>query len=206
MNSNNSVFLQGKVVSEPVFDHDFYDEKFYTFSLSVDRLSEEKDIIPITISEHLIQQIKVGNALALRGQFRSHNKIENGKSKLILFVFCKEICELDSTANSNVIELDGFICKPPIFRNTPLSRQICDVLLAVNRNYNKSDYIPCIAWGRNAQFVSKLPIGTHLKLVGRIQSREYKKQIEGQDVTKLAYEVSVSNVTNVLTETITQSN
>ncbi len=195
MNTNNSVFLQGTVASEPVYDHDSYDEKFYNFNLSVSRLSEEKDLIPITISEHLLPRIKLGDKLALRGQFRSHNKLEDNRSKLILSVFCKEICELDSKENSNVINLDGYICKPPIFRNTPLAREICDLLLAVNRNYNKSDYIPCIAWGRNAQFVSKLPTGSRLKLTGRIQSREYKKQIEGQEpISKLAYEVSISNV------------
>ena len=199
LEKSNSVYLQGTVASEPVLNHKVKDEAFFSFNLSVSRLSAEKDIIPITISARLMRELKVGDKFALRGQFRSFNKYEDGHSRLILSVFCREICEYDENANANVIDLTGFICKPPIFRNTPLSREICDVLLAVNRNYNKSDYIPCIAWGRNAQFVSKLPVGTQLKITGRIQSREYKKQIEGQPpISKLAYEVSISNVAILL--------
>ena len=195
LDNSNSVFLQGTVETKPVLDHNYKNEDFYIFNLSVNRLSEEKDIIPIMISFRILPQINVGDKLALRGQFRSFNKFEDGRSKLILSVFCKEICEYESGVNSNVIDLTGYICKTPIFRNTPLSREICDVLLAVNRNYNKSDYIPCIAWGRNAQYVSKLPVGAKLKLKGRIQSREYKKQIDGEKtVNKLAYEVSISDV------------
>ncbi len=193
--NNNTVYLQGIVDGSPAFSHKVLDEEFYTFNLKVARLSAEKDIIPVIISSRLIQNLGEGDKVALHGQFRSFNKLENGKSKLILSVFCKELCGWDEEANSNSIELNGYICKPPIFRNTPLSREICDLLIAVNRNYNKSDYIPCIAWGRNAQFVSKLQVGTKIKLIGRIQSREYKKQVEGQEpVSKLAYEVSVSNL------------
>lgn len=199
LEKSNSVYLQGTVASEPVLNHKVKDEAFFSFNLSVNRLSEEKDIIPITISARMMCELKVGDKFALRGQFRSFNKFEDGHSKLILSVFCREICEYDENANSNVIDLTGFICKPPVFRNTPLSREICDVLLAVNRNYNKSDYIPCIAWGRNAKFVSELPVGTQLKITGRIQSREYKKQIEGQQpLNKRAYEVSISNVAILL--------
>lgn len=206
LDKTNMVFLQGTVSSAPKLDHEYKGEAFYMFDLSVSRLSDEVDVIPITMPSYLMQTISVGDKLALRGQFRSHNKLEDGRSKLILSVFCKEICEFDSHVNPNVIDLTGYICKPPIFRNTPLSREICDVLLAVNRSFKKSDYIPCIAWGRNAQFVSKLPVGTRLKLEGRIQSREYKKQIEGREpITKLAYEVSISSVTVVLNETLAQT-
>ena len=204
MNSNNFVYLQGEVVTEPEFNHTFKDEDFYTFNLSVKRLSEEKDIIPITISNRIMKDIHLGDTLGIRGEFRSFNKFDEGHRKLLLSVFCKEVCEYDDNVNSNVIELDGFICKPPIFRNTPLSREICDLLLAVNRKYhNNSDYIPCIAWGRNAKFVSELPVGARVKLVGRIQSREYKKQIEGQEpVSRRAYEVSISNIATLINETV----
>lgn len=201
-NTNNQVYLQGIVDSEPTLNHKVMDETFFSFNLAVSRLSTEKDIIPVTVPAKIMKDIKVGDKLALRGQFRSFNKYENGKSRLILSVFCREFCNWDEIANPNTIELNGFICKPPIFRSTPLMREICDVLLAVNRNFNKSDYIPCIAWGRNAQFASQLPVGTAIKLTGRIQSREYKKQIEGKDevVTKQAYEVSISNLAAIQKE------
>ena len=136
--------------------------------------------------------------MALKGQFRSFNKVENEKRKLILSVFVKEVCEWDNDANPNVIELNGFVCKPVIYRTTPFSREICDVLLAVNRNFNKSDYIPCIAWGNNAQMVSQMGVPTNLKIIGRIQSREYVKTIqEGLNpIIKTAYEVSISKLIN----------
>ncbi len=196
LNNNNVVFLQGVVENNPVFSHAVMDENFYTFNLRVNRLSGNDDILPITISAKLMENIKEGNKLALRGQFRSFNKIIDGKSKLILSIFLREICPWDDEANSNTIELNGYICKAPIYRNTPLSREICDLLLAVNRNYNKSDYIPCIAWGRNAQFVNTMQVGTKIKVVGRVQSRTYNKKIEGSDevINKVAYEVSISNL------------
>ena len=138
--------------------------------------------------------IKKDDTIALRGQFRSFNKLEGEKRRLLLSVFVKEICAIDDNANSNIVELDGYICKPAIYRTTPFSREICDVLLAVNRNFNKSDYIPCIAWGNNAVMVSRLPVPTKIKLLGRIQSREYVKY-DGENqnpITKVAYEVSIS--------------
>ena len=197
--ANNKVFLQGIVETIPELNHAVKDEEFYGFNLSVSRLSGQTDIIPIIISKEMVDMfnIKKGDYLAVRGQFRSFNKIENEKRKLILSVFVKEVCEWDDNANPNVIELNGFVCKPVIYRTTPFSREICDVLLAVNRKFNKSDYIPCIAWGNNAQIVSQMGVPTNLKIVGRIQSREYNKVVEGEKaITKTAYEVSISKLVN----------
>lgn len=195
---NNKVFLQGKVASEPVYSHDVYEEGFYNLDLSIPRLSGQMDIIPITISERLLQSrpINVGDDIAIKGQFRSYNKIENDKSKLILTVFVRELCDIEENANPNVVEIFGYICKQPIYRTTPFNREITDILMAVNRSYNKSDYIPCITWGRNARYVGELPVGAKLEIVGRIQSREYVKKLEGveQPIKKVAYEISVSKV------------
>lgn len=196
---NNKVFLQGEVVTEPVFSHTAFEEDFYSFDLKVARLSGQYDILPVCVSTHLkdYDTIQVGAQIALNGQFRSHNKLdETNKSRLILSVFCKELCDWDDTANPNVVELSGYICKDPIFRVTPFNRQICDLLLAVNRQYNKSDYIPCICWGRNAEYVSSMPVGTKMTIMGRIQSREYVKTINVgmETVKKVAYEVSVNRV------------
>ena len=197
--TNNKVYLQGVVETEPSLNHSVKDEDFYGFNLSVARLSGQTDIIPIIVLKKLIDEygIKKGDSLAVRGQFRSFNKIEGEKRKLILSVFVKEVCEWDENANPNMIELNGFVCKPVIYRTTPFSREICDVLLAVNRRFNKSDYIPCIAWGNNAQLVSQMCVPANLKIVGRIQSREYNKIIDGvEQITKTAYEVSISKLVN----------
>lgn len=196
---NNKVFLQGTVASEPVYSHEVLNEGFYTLNIAIPRLSGQNDIIPVTISERLLTNanIKIENQIAIRGQFRSYNKIEDGKSKLVLTVFVRELCEVDNNSNPNLIEIYGYICKSPIYRTTPFNREITDVLIAVNRAYNKSDYIPCITWGRNARFVGELPVGTKLEMVGRIQSREYLKKQEGDlpPISKIAYEISVSKVT-----------
>lgn len=196
--NNNKVYLQGEVVDKPEFNHAVMDEKFYGFHLNIPRLSGMSDIIPIIISEKILaaNHVNVGDKLALRGQFRSFNKLDDGKRKLVLSVFVRELCSWDSEANANVIEMNGYICKPSIYRTTPFSREICDLLLAVNRNYNKSDYIPCIAWGRNAQFVNSMPVGTEISIVGRIQSREYTKYVDdaAEPIVKTAYEVSVSKL------------
>lgn len=204
--NNNKVFLQGEIATMPLFNHAVMDEKFYTMNLKVVRLSGQADVVPVTISERLLSKsdIKLGGKLALKGQFRSYNKIVEGKSKLILSVFAREICQWDETAIPNNIELEGYICKEPIYRTTPFNREICDILIAVNRNYDKSDYIPCIVWGRNAQFVGKMNVGDKIKIEGRIQSREYTKQIEGLDQiqTRTAYEVSVSKLNVNINENI----
>jgi hypothetical protein len=195
---NNKVYLQGEVIDEPIYSHEVLNEGFYNLNLSIPRLSGQSDIIPVTISERLLKSanIKVGDTIALKGQFRSYNKIEQDKSKLVLTVFVRELCEVDLNSNPNIIEIYGYICKSPIYRTTPFNREITDVLVAVNRSYNKSDYIPCITWGRNARFVGELEVGTKLEMVGRIQSREYIKKLDsGEPISKIAYEISVSKVT-----------
>lgn len=197
--NNNRVYLSGKIASEPVFSHEVYGEGFYDINLQVNRLSEQFDTIPITISERLFKDfdLRIGREIAVNGQFRSYNKFVDGKSKLMLTVFVRELLEPKSNQNCNIIELAGFICKEPIYRTTPFKREICDVLLAVNRAYNKSDYLPCIAWGRNARFVSGLAVGEKLYLTGRIQSRTYQKRIDDENIeTRIAYEVSVSKVSD----------
>lgn len=196
--SNNRVFLCGTIQSNPVFSHESFGEAFYEIQLSVKRLSEQNDLIPITISDKLLtKDMVIGYNLAINGQFRSYNKIEDGKSKLMLTVFVREIIEYNETMNPNIIEISGYICKEPTYRTTPFKREICDVLVAVNRAYNKSDYLPCIAWGRNARFVKNLEIGKKINLVGRIQSREYQKKLEnGEVITRTAYEVSINKISD----------
>ena len=196
--SNNKVFLCGQIESDAVFSHESFGEAFYEIKLSVKRLSEQYDIIPITISDKLLSpDMKIGTSLAIKGQFRSYNKVEDGKSKLMLTVFVRELIEYNESMNPNIIEITGFICKSPTYRTTPFKREICDVLIAVNRAYNKSDYLPCIAWGRNARFVKNLEIGKKVNLVGRIQSREYQKKLaDGEVVTRIAYEVSINKISD----------
>lgn len=195
--NNNKVFLSGTVESNAVFSHETFGEAFYDVMLLVPRLSEHLDRIPVTVSEKLLTggKFDIGKYVNIKGQFRSYNKIENGKSKLMLSVFVREICEFEEDMNPNIIEISGYICKAPVYRTTPFKREICDVLIAVNRAYNKSDYLPCIAWGRNAKFVSELNVGTKVNIVGRIQSREYQKQsADGILETRVAYEVSINKV------------
>lgn len=193
---NNKVYISGEVVSEPQFSHEVYNEGFYEFNLKVNRLSFAYDIIPVTVSERLlsINQIKVGSKIAGNGQFRSYNKLEDGRSKLLLTVFLRDILPYDPNENPNVIEITGYVCKEPIFRTTPFNREISDVLLAVNRSYNKSDYLPCIAWGRNARYVRDFSVGDKVIVSGRIQSREYQKKIGDEFVTRTAYEVSLNKI------------
>ncbi len=193
---NNKVFIQGEIDSLPEFDHAVKEDEFYKFNLKIPRLSGQCDIIPVTIPKRMqkIVDFELGKQISIRGQFRSYNKLENEKSRLILTVFAKEIGEYIDGHDNNIIELDGYICKPVVYRVTPLNREICDVLLAVNRSNNKSDYIPCIAWGSNAQIVGNLEVPERLKIVGRIQSREYNKTIGLEVVTKRAYEVSIARL------------
>jgi len=194
---NNKVFLNGEVVSKPIFSHEVYGEGFYELNLSVQRLSDHNDIIPITVSERLIGngEFDIGKKVSIKGQFRSYNKMVEGKSRLLLTVFVREVGEMDASMNPNIIELSGYICKEPIYRTTPFNREICDLLLAVNRAYNKSDYLPCIAWGRNARYIKNSPIGQKVFISGRIQSREYQKKIgEGEILTKTAYEISINKI------------
>ncbi len=194
---NNKVFVAGEIVSDAVFSHEVYGEGFYEFFVKVMRLSGQADILPVTLSERLIQGALLGKgrSICAVGQFRSYNKIENGKSRLMLTIFVRELLDEAEGKNPNNILLSGYICKPPVYRTTPFNREIADVLVAVNRAYNKSDYIPCIAWGRNARFVKNLSVGDKVAISGRIQSREYQKRLSEDDVkTMVAYEVSVSKL------------
>ncbi len=193
----NKVTLCGTIVTQPVYSHAVYGEGFYEMMLSVPRLSDHNDILPITISERLISEggIGTGSEIAVEGQFRSYNKIVGDRSRLMLTVFVRDVLERTPNMNPNTVELEGYICKPPIYRTTPFKREICDILLAVNRAYNKSDYIPCIAWGRNARFIKGAAVGKKIFVTGRIQSREYQKRIsETETETKTAYEISVNKI------------
>ena len=194
---NNRVFLMGEIVSEATFSHEVYGEGFYELYVRVMRLSGQADVLPVTISERLIEgnDLKPGSAICALGQFRSYNKLEGGRSRLMLTVFVRELVDGAASRNPNSIVLSGYICKPPVYRTTPFNREIADLLIAVNRSYNKSDYIPAIAWGRNARFVKNLAVGDKVALSGRIQSREYqKKQDDGTFLTMTAYEVSISKL------------
>ena len=206
---NNYLTLVGKVTGEKRFSHEIYGERFFTFNLSIPRLSGNADIIPVTTSERLIndEMLTEGNKLLIKGQFRSYNSYENEKNKLVLTVFAKDVEEVkeDETSEENEIVkkemttnevvLIGYVCKKPIYRQTPFGREIADLLLAVNRAYNKSDYIPTIAWGRNARFCQNLEIGTQVNIVGRVQSRIYEKKYEDGTVEqKVAYEVSICSL------------
>lgn len=202
MINNNQITVSGELVSEFSFDHEVFGEKFYTTKLSVERKSGNIDVLPILISERIIDIKREwkGEMVKVYGQVRSYNKHEENKSRLILSVFVKQFENLADdeplqSGDENSISLDGYICKPPIYRETPLGREIADILLAVNRPYGKSDYIPTICWGRNARFTSGLKVGTRLQIEGRIQSREYiKKKEDGELEKRTAYEVSVSKM------------
>ena len=199
---NNYLVLIGQIISEKRFSHEIYGESFYLFDLEVPRLSDNSDVIPITISERLIANfdLAIGRKIVVEGQFRSYNSYENEKNKLVLTVFAKDIIEYkdeenEETKTSNEVTLNGYICKKPIYRQTPFGREIADLLLAVNRAYNKSDYIPCIAWGRNARFCDNMEVGTEVKIVGRVQSRTYEKKFEDGTVEqRVAYEVSIASL------------
>ncbi len=202
VNVNNEVKLSGIVDSNLTLSHEIYGEAFYSFVLRVMRLSDICDYINVTVSERLLQElnIEIGSFVTVNGQFRSYNNYSETGSKLILTVFARDIEYADETSdevmkNPNHIFLNGFLCKQPVYRTTPFGREITDILVAVNRAYNKSDYIPCIAWGRNARFSSNLNVGDNIKIWGRIQSREYQKRLsDDETVTKIAYEISISKM------------
>lgn len=194
---NNNVEIGGEIIEEMKFSHEIYDEKFYKFLIKTKRLSEYEDILPVIISERLVnlEDIKVGKIVKISGQFRSYNLQTETRNRLLLSIFVKEI---EFTEDEKVLTLNdanfvGYICKEPVYRKTPLGREIADVLIAINRTYKKSDYVPCILWGRNAKFCETLNVGDLVKLNGRIQSRTYeKKNPDGEIMKKTAYEVSVS--------------
>lgn len=206
---NNYLTLVGKVTGEKKFSHEIYGERFFVFNIAIKRLSGNEDIIPITVSERLLTEdtLTEGKKILVKGQFRSYNSYENERNRLILTVFAKDLLEVEEVEEeeeneivkkdeiTNEVILVGYICKKPIYRQTPFGREISDILLAVNRAYNKSDYIPCIAWGRNARFCQNLEVGAQVKVVGRVQSRTYEKKFEDGTVqTRVAYEVSVGSL------------
>ena len=199
---NNKIYLEGIVLSDLEYSHEMYGEKFYTFDLEVMRLSDSKDKLNITVSERLMAdfELEIGKLIVVEGQLRSYNKFVGGSNKLILTVFARNLEEcLERSKNPNEIYLDGFICKDPVYRTTPFGREIADVLLAVNRSYNKSDYIPTIAWGRNSRFCKSLEVGDNIRIWGRLQSREYQTRISDTEVIKkMAYEVSISKMEKVI--------
>ena len=199
--NNNQVVVAGEIVSDFRFSHEIFGEGFYMVDLVVSRLSDAHDVIPLMVSDRLfdVEKSHIGEKVLAKGQFRSYNKHEENKNRLILSVFVREIEVIDAVDDKenkpNQIYLDGYICKEPIYRMTPLGREIADILLAVNRAYGKSDYIPCICWGRNARFAAGFEVGTHVQIWGRIQSREYVKKInETEAEQRVAYEVSVSKI------------
>ena len=197
---NNQVTMIGEIVSEFEFSNEVFGEGFYLVDISVSRLSDSVDYIPLMVSERLVDvtQSYIGETISVSGQFRSYNRHEEKKNRLILSVFVRElefVDEIEDDIKSNQIYLDGYICKEPIYRKTPLGREIADLLVAVNRSYGKSDYIPCICWGRNARYASSFEVGSHVEVYGRIQSREYIKKIgEEQTEKRVAYEVSVNKI------------
>lgn len=202
--NKNEAKVTGRITGALKYSHEVYGEKFYTTSIESVRKSGVTDQIPLTISDRIMSDISSleGRTVSVTGQFRSFNKHEGEKNHLVLTLFATEVKILDDVSedddamNVDELHIDGFICKEPIYRKTPQGREICDLLIASNRAYDKSDYIPCICWGRNARYTSTLAVGTLLNLVGRIQSREYNKKINeaGDTETRIAYEVSVSKV------------
>lgn len=198
--SNNNIYLEGTIITDLEFSHNMYGEGFYSFYIEVSRLSEVKDKLNVTISERLLTNfaVNVGNHIVVEGQLRSYNKYVEGSNRLILTVFARDVynCE-EKSKNPNQIFLNGFICKSPIYRKTPFGREIADMLLAVNRPYNKSDYIPTIAWGRNSRYCKTLEVGDNIRIWGRLQSRQYQKKINEDVIEKMAYEVSISKMERV---------
>lgn len=206
---SNYIKIVGIIHSELEFSHEVFGEKFYEFFIEVPRLSDTKDILPVIISERIINDINmdIGNHIVLEGQFRSYNRYENASNKLLLRIFVRDIYVPDENEleelkrHPNEVYLNGYLCKETKFRTTPFGREITDMLIAVNRSYNKSDYIPCIAWGRNARYCEKLEVGDHIKIWGRIQSRKYQKKTENDTYeTRTAYEVSVTKLEHIKTD------
>ena len=195
---NNKVRIVGEIVGQFEYSHEVFGENFYIGQLKIERTSGILDFIPITVSDRMVDVSADWNGIfvEIEGSFRSYNKKDEEKRKLLLSVFVRDFNQLENASyNDNDVELDGYICKEVIYRKTPLGREVADLLIAVNRPYGKSDYIPCIAWGRNAVYSAELEVGTRIKLYGRIQSREYAKRISGTETeTRTAYEVSVSKL------------
>lgn len=193
-NENNAAMVAGVVATEPK-KYDCCGEMFYTFDLSVMRMSGAIDLIPVNMPVVICEELNFGDRISLVGQVRTYNRVVDGKSRLFVVFFALETA--DYTDYINEIELTGFFCKPPVHRTTPLGRDICDVQIAVNRDRQKSDYIPLIIWGRTARLIARLDVGAHVNVKGRLQSRVYQKQTEQGVIEKTAYEVSVSRISEV---------
>ena len=197
---NNQVTVMGEVVSDFSFSHEIFGEGFYMVDVRCKRLSESYDIIPVMVSDRLLDVTAdyMGELICVNGQFRSYNRHEERRNRLVLSVFAREVSfveEFGDYTKTNQIFLDGYICKAPIYRKTPLGREIADLLVAVNRPYGKSDYIPCICWGRNARYANNFKVGERCAVWGRIQSREYMKKLDEENVERrVAFEVSVSKL------------
>lgn len=203
MIENNKIELCGVIASAPELNHKTYGENFYGFRLSCSRKSTEKDMLPIIVSDRLVEikDLQVGKKISVKGQVRTFNKhISDDKRKLLIMVFARDVREIEEESESapefnNNVKLSGYICKPPVYRVTPKGREIADVLIAVNRTYGKSDYIPCITWGRNARYTGNLDVGTRVDVEGRLQSREYTKKLDDDtEEIRTAYEISVSRI------------
>lgn len=193
----NALSLTGTIAEMPVFSHDVFGESFYQLVLAVPRLSGVHDMLPVTASERLLEIIspEPNLPLHLEGQVRSYNKMIDGNGRLLITAFAQRLSAPGDDDNPNAVILSGALCKPPAYRTTPFGREIADMMLAVNRAFGKSDYIPCIAWGRNARFAARLSVGDHIVVDGRLQSRPYQKQLpDGTVLEKVAYEVSVSRL------------
>lgn len=209
--TNNQATVTGVIADEFTFNHEIYAEKFYTFTLNIPRLSGTDDSVHIMVSERLLAEddFNIGDTVDIEGQFRSYNSYEpGGDNRLILTVFAKDIHKSgsDPKHNPNTLFLNGYICKKPVYRVTPFGREITDLLIAVNRSYNKSDYIPVIAWGRNARYAKTLEVGDNVKIWGRIQSRQYQKKLSDEEtVIKTAYEVSVNRM-ELVSEPVSELN
>ena len=206
---SNYIKIVGSIFSNLEYSHEVFGEKFYEFFIEVPRLSETKDILPVIISERIINDINmdIGNHIVIEGQFRSYNRYEDDSNRLLLRIFVRDIYVPDETEleemkrHPNEVFLNGYLCKETKFRTTPFGREITDMLIAVNRSYNKSDYIPCIAWGRNARYCENLEVGDHVKIWGRIQSRQYqKKHADDENQIKTAYEISITKLEHIKTE------
>lgn len=196
--AGNLLRLSGTLSDNPTYGHEVFSEQFFYATLAVPRLSGAEDMLPITISERLMENIAMvpGSPISLEGQLRSYNKVVEGNGKLLITGFVQRLLTPEEVENPNQVQLCGALCKAPSYRTTPFGREICDLMLAVNRAYGKSDYIPCITWGRTARFASHLHVGDHVQVLGRFQSRAYQKQLtDGSVVNKTAYEVSVGRLT-----------
>lgn len=206
--TGNSIHLRGHVCQPLQFGHELFGEQFFVTTLRVPRLSGAEDFLPITLSERLLidEPIAAGSILCLDGQLRSYNKVVEGSGRLLITAFAQRLLPEEDEENPNRVQLTGALCKAPSYRTTPFGREIADLMLAVNRSYGKSDYIPCITWGRTARYAANLKIGDKVQLVGRFQSRNYQKQLpDGTILNKVAYEVSVSRLNAMKEDPLTEA-